>query len=145
MAYTGGGKVPPVYDASKKVAAEQNAAILFDPPSKSLALRAAQGLGWLTRGRQMSDRAERLLSFFTALEALLTSNNKSDPVTQTISRHVSVIYTQKFADRMVVYNKVKALYGLRSAVVHAGKRDVLWGDVNTLQSIVEAIFYVVLK
>lgn len=93
----------------------------------------------------MSDRAERLLSFFTALEALLTSNDKSNPVTQTISRHVSVIYTQKLPDRMDIYNRLKALYGLRSAIVHAGKREVLWGDVNTLQTIVEAVFFVVLK
>ncbi|NKM36336.1 HEPN domain-containing protein [Rhizobium laguerreae] len=152
MYYAGGGKLPPVYDINKKVArdlrtldCQQRAAILFDPPTQSLAMRVAQGLGWLTRGRQVSDRAERLLSFFTALEALLTSSDKSDPVTQTISRYVSVIYTQKLADRVVIFNIVKALYGLRSAVVHAGKREVLWQDVNNLQTIVETVYFVVLK
>lgn len=150
-AYTGGKKLPGIYDIDKKVAkdlqsseCQQRAAILFDPPSKSLAMRVAQGLGWLTRGRQLSDRAERLLSFFTALEALLTSNDKNDPVTQTIARHVSVIHNQKIADRVQIYNRVKSLYGLRSAVVHSGKREVLWEDVNTLQRITEAVYGVVL-
>ncbi|RUM15805.1 hypothetical protein EFD56_24235 [Rhizobium phaseoli] len=150
--FTGGKKLPAIYDINKKVAkdiqstsCQQRANVLFDPPNKSLAMRVAQGLGWLTRGRQVSDRAEQLLSFFTAVEALLTSNDKNDPVTQTISRHVSVIYTQKLADRVSVYNRVKSLYGLRSAVVHAGKRDVLWQDVNTLQSIVEAVYFIVLQ
>lgn len=150
-AYTGGKKLPGIYDIDKKVAkdlqspeCQQRAAILFDPPSKSLAMRVAQGLGWLTRGRQVSDRAERLLSFFTALEALLTSNDKDDPVTQTIARHVSVIHNQKIGDRVQVYNRVKSLYGLRSAVVHSGKREVLWEDVNTLQWITEAVYGVVL-
>jgi hypothetical protein len=152
VSYTGGKKLPSIYEINEKVAkdlqasdCQQRADILFDPPNKSLAMRVAQGLGWLTRGRQVSDRAERLLSFFTALEALLTSSDKNDPVTQTISRHVSVIYTQKLADRVSIYNRVKSLYGLRSAVVHAGKRDVLWQDVNTLQSIVEAVYFVVLQ
>ncbi len=99
----------------------------------------------MTRGRQVSDRAERLLSFFTALEALLTSNDKNDPVTQTISRHVSVICNQDVKKRVDVYNKIKGLYSLRSAVVHAGRREVLWQDVNNLQAYVENTFWFVLN
>jgi hypothetical protein len=41
-----------------------------------------QGLGWLSRGRQAESRTERFLFFFTALEALLSSDDKGDPVTQ---------------------------------------------------------------
>lgn len=152
MTYTGGWKVPPIYEITPGVAVQlqlpitqKKANFLFDPPGNSLAMRVAQGLGWMTRGRQVSDRAERLLSFFTALEALLTSKDKSDPVTQTISRYVSVIQTQKLNERVAIYNKVKALYGLRSAVVHSGKREVLWQDVNTLQALVEDVYCVVLK
>ncbi|WP_426129161.1 hypothetical protein [Pararhizobium sp. PWRC1-1] len=92
--------LPGWYETTAKAVVDQNlpkiqslASILFDPSDKSLAQRVAQGLGWMTRGRQVADRAERLLSFFTALESLLTSTDKTDPVTQTISRHVSVIYT----------------------------------------------------
>jgi hypothetical protein len=99
----------------------------------------------MTRGRQVYDRAERLLSFFTALEALLSSDDKSTPVTQTISRHLSVIYTQDIKIRVAVYNQIKGLYALRSAVVHAGRREVLWQDVNHLQGYVERVFRIVLS
>lgn len=151
-AHTGGGRLPGWYEAGAEVLSElaspemkSRAAILFDPTDKSLAQRVAQGLGWMTRGRQVSDRAERLLSFFTALEALLSSEDKSAPVTQTISRHLSVIYTQDVKTRVAVYNQIKALYALRSAVVHAGRRDVLWQDVNSLQLYAERVYSIVLN
>lgn len=151
-AFTGGGKLPGWYEAGAEVVSElaspemqSRAAVLFDPADKSLAQRVAQGLGWMTRGRQVSDRAERLLSFFTALEALLSSDDKSAPVTQTISRHLSVIYTQDIKTRLAVYNQIKGLYALRSAVVHAGRRDVLWQDVNNLQVYAEIVYSIVLN
>lgn len=149
--FTGGAKLPGWYETNAEVAAElgtsdvqSKAALLFDPTDKSLAYRVAHGLGWMTRGRQVSDRSERLLSFFTALEALLTSNDKNDPVTQTISRYVAAIYTQDVQTRVVVYNQIKGMYSLRSSVVHSGRRDVLWQDVISLQIYVETIFWIVL-
>lgn len=118
---------------------------LFNPDSKSLAMRVGQGLGWLSRGRQSSDRSNRLLYFFTALESLLTANDKSEPVVQTISRHLSVILEQDPKKREIICNSIKHLYSIRSAVVHAGKRDVLWNEVNELQEIAESAFKIVLE
>lgn len=46
---------------------------------------------------------------------------------------------------MKIYSQVKSLYSLRSKVVHAGDRDVLWQDVNTLQRLTEVVFWVVIK
>lgn len=150
--FFGGGTLPGWYEVNADILADlgapevqSRAALLFDPTDKSLAQRLAQGLGWMTRGRQVSDRAERLLAFFTAIEALLTPDDKSAPVTQTISRHLSVIYTQKPSARLAVCNQIKALYALRSAVVHAGRREVLWQDVINLQAYAEAIFSIVLR
>ncbi|MFG1395207.1 hypothetical protein [Xanthobacter agilis] len=150
--FTGGMKLAGWYETDAAVAAElgtpevqSRAAVLFDPTDKSLANRVAHGLGWMTRGRQFSDRSERLISFFTALEALLTSNDKNDPVTQTISRHMAVIYTQDVKTRVAVYNQIKGLYSLRSTVVHSGRREVLWQDVINLQLYVEMIFWIVLN
>jgi len=150
--FSGGTKHAGWYEIDASVAAElgmpevrSKAEVLFDPTDKSLAYRVAHGLGWMTRGRQVSDRSERLLSFFTALEALLTSNDKNDPVTQTISRHIAVIYSQDVKTRINVYNQIKGLYSLRSAVVHSGRREVLWQDVINLQYYVETIFWIVLN
>ncbi|CAN7570005.1 hypothetical protein [Mesorhizobium caraganae] len=148
----GGAQGVRAYDVDHAIAAQLSdqsiqklADLLFDTTEKALAGRVAQGLGWITRGRQSLDRAERLLAFFTALEALLTNDDKSAPITQTISRFVSVICTNDIETRVKVFNQVKSLYGVRSKVVHGGKREVLWKDVNVLQSYVEVVFKVVLK
>lgn len=150
--FTGGLLTVGWYEINSRVAAElgdpdlqMKANILFDPPDRSLAHRVANGLGWMTRGRQVSDRAERLLYFFTALEALLTSSDKTAPVTQTISRHVAVILSQDVKARLGLYNQTKGLYALRSTVVHSGRREVLGQDVNSLQTYVESIFWIVLN
>lgn len=150
--FTGGVKLAGWYETDAEVVAELSmhevqakAEALFDPTNKSLAYLVAHGLGWMTRGRQASDRSEKLLYFFTALEALLTSNDKNTPITQTISRHMAVIYTQDVNTRIAVYNQIKGLYSLRSAVVHSGRREVLWQDVINLQAYVETIFWIVLN
>jgi len=141
------GTAPGWYEISPEIAEALNApkvqcraSRLFDPISKSLAQRVAQGLGWMTRGRQSRDRAERLLAFFTALESLLTPNQENAPVTDTISRHVSIILTDNISKRAAAYQNTKRLYGLRSRVVHSGGREVLWQDVNMLQIYVERVF-----
>lgn len=150
--YTGGYRYPGWYEANSDVIEELNspeiqakADTLFDPGEGSLAQRVAQGLGWLTRGRQQTDRSERLLSFFTALEAIISTSDKADPVLQTICRHVSVIHTSNIEDRVVVFKQLKRLYGVRSGVVHSGSRAALWGDVNMLQEYAESTFWLVLK
>jgi hypothetical protein len=152
VASLGGMTLPPWYEIDEGIASALNAPeiqarakVLFDPSNGSLAQRVAQGLGWMTRGRQVSDRSERLLSFFTALEALLTTSDKSDPITQTISRNVSVIWTQDVKKRVEVFNRIKNYYSIRSSVVHSGRREVLWQDVNNLQNFVEGVFWVVLN
>ena len=151
-AHTGALELPGWYEITSEIAAafddpivKSRAALLFDPSDRSLAQRVAQGLGWMSRGRQASDRSERLLYFFTAFEALFTSNDKNDPVTQTISRFVSVIYTQNIATRVAVYDHIKGLYALRSSTIHEGRREVMWNDVNALQVYSEAIFWIVLN
>lgn len=151
-AFALGGKLDGFYVTNKDVAMDlaaqeiqSRARILFDPPDKSLAQNVALGLGWLTRGRQASDRAERLLFFFTALEALLTGNGKNESITQTISRHLSVILTQDIEERVTVFDHVKGLYGLRSDLIHKGRREVLEQDVNRLQYYAEGGYWTVLN
>jgi hypothetical protein len=115
-------------------------AAVFTAKEGSVAERVAQGLGWMTRGRQSADRAERLLYFFTAVEALLTNSDKTAPVTQTIARHASVILADTPQDRVKIAGQFKSLYGLRSALVHSGKRGVGRSDADTVQALVEALY-----
>ena len=65
-AFAGGIKLPNVYEANHEVVGElaspstqSRAAALFDATKGSLAQRVAHGLGWMSRGRQATDRAER--------------------------------------------------------------------------------------
>jgi hypothetical protein len=122
-----------------------NAELIFNPPKKSLAERVSQGLGWLTRGRQAEDRAERFLYFFTAIEALLSYDDKTAPVVQTIARHSSVLLTNDNAHRAKVAADVKTLYKDRSSLVHAGNRSIFWSATNDAQVLAEKMFRVVLE
>lgn len=113
---------------------------IFNAEKGSVGARVAQGLGWMSRGRQTPDRSERLLYFFTAMEALLTNDDKSAPVTQTIARHASVILAKTPGERIKIANEIKKLYGARSSLIHAGKRTVTRRDANMIQSIVESTY-----
>jgi hypothetical protein len=137
----GGSSVPPWYEIDAAVVAKSREAtfisraeLIFDPPKKSLAERVGQGLGWLTRGRQAEDRAERLLYFFTAIEALLSNDDKTAPVVQTIARHAAVLLTNENEQRAVIARSAKALYELRSSLAHAGTRAILWSAANVRRS-----------
>lgn len=148
----GGGKTPGWYEVDEVVSAKTidtgfiaKAQLVSDPPAKTLAERVSQGLGWLTRGRQSADRAERLLYFFTAIEALLSSDDKTAPVVQTIARHSAVLLTNDNAARAAMASAIRKLYVFRSALVHAGNRSVFWSSANTAQIIAESLFFVVLS
>jgi hypothetical protein len=147
----GGVTTPPWYEIDPDVEAtvatpefQAKAAAIFAPTKDSLAARVSQGLGWLTRGRQSADRAERLLYFFTAIEALLSGTDKSAPVVQTIARHAAVMLTNNNAERERHASRLKALYSLRSALVHNGYRGVDWTAANAAHEYAEALFCVAL-
>ena len=117
---------------------------LYAAAPRTVAERVAQGLGWLSRGRQAESRTERFLFFFTALEALLSSDDKSDPVTQTITRHAAVIMTEDPLQREALGSELGDLYALRSALVHRGKRNVSSHEAARSQELVETLYRSVL-
>jgi Apea-like HEPN len=145
--FVGGASVPHAYEITAEVQAitavpefQSKAKRIFNPPDKSVAARISQGLGWLTRGRQAEDRAERLLYFFTAIESLLSNDDKAAPIVQTVARHAAVLLTDNVKDRVGLSTEIKKLYTLRSALVHSGNRGVLWNAANMTQHLAEAMF-----
>jgi hypothetical protein len=102
---------------------------IFSPGKNTLAERLSNGLGWLTRGRHASDRAERLLYFFTAIEALI-SVSKGEPIAQTIARYAAVILDNNNEHRQDLARRILDLYGIRSGLVHLGEREVLHFEAN---------------
>lgn len=110
---------------------------IFFPKHNSLAERVNQALGWMTRGRRSFDPSERLLFFFTAIEALLSTSDKSAPVVQTIARHAAVLLTDDNKDRVQIAATIRALYELRSKVVHAGARAARISQAQQTEIIAE--------
>lgn len=148
----GGNKGPNIYFVDDVIASslsspaiQAKASAIFQPNKKSLAERFGQGLGWLTRGRQTGDRAERFLFFFTAIESLLSSDDKSTPVVQTIARYTAVILQDQIEMRSQLAKIVKKHYEARSALVHAGKRNISNIDANTIQFIAERLYRTVME
>ncbi|MGQ0531079.1 MAG: hypothetical protein ACT4OF_00120 [Caulobacteraceae bacterium] len=117
---------------------------VFDPPKGTLAERVHAGLGWLSRGRQAKGRAERLLYFFTALEAVLSAPDKAEPVVQTVARNASVILSNDNKVRASIAKDIRRLYGRRSALVHAGRRDISKSAATSVQLFAEGVFRTVL-
>ena len=99
-----------------------------------------QGLGWLTRGRQVRDHAFRVLLFFTALETILTRPSVLNPVSDTLARHVASILTEDIDQRPGIARTIKDLYRYRSKVVHEGARDVTQTQSNAIQYYAETVF-----
>ena len=118
----------------------KKAGLVFSSSKSSLAERFSQGLGWIARGRQSSDRPTRLLYFFTAIEALLSDSDKTAPIVQTVARHGSVLLSDKNEYRIEIAKTIRQLYGLRSSLVHTGKRGVVDKDANTIQYIADLLF-----
>jgi hypothetical protein len=118
---------------------------LFEAPNKSLGERVARGLGWLTRGRQARDKAERHLYFFTALEALVGPADKNMQVTDAIARHLSVVLMSEPRHRLELARKVKKAYTTRSALVHAGHRNVSSCESGYLQELSEMAYWRVIN
>ena len=84
-----------------------------------------RGLGGLMRGRQTVDRAERFLLLFHGYGGSLSSDDKAAPVVQTIARHAAVILQHDPRKPASCFGII--LYAARSALVHAGRRNVATG------------------
>lgn len=147
----GSGSIVKSYEIDRQIEAAvtdpaflARAKLIFDPPKGTVAERISQGLGWLTRGRQSDDRAERLLFNFTAIEALLSNDDKTAPVTQNIARNAAAILTADVVARAARAKEIKQLYALRSQVVHAGGRPVVWAQARSAQNLAEELFWRVL-
>lgn len=151
--FSGGGwSIPRVYhvtdEISQVIESEQfNAKVqaIFNGNKKNLSSRVGQGLGWLTRGRRSRDRAERFLFFFTAIEALLSSQDTSAQVIQTIARRAAVMLADKSTDREWWASKIKRLYVTRSSLVHRGDREVSQTDANEAQFVAELLYCGILR
>nr|WP_128081123.1 HEPN domain-containing protein [Acetobacter persici] len=112
---------------------------IFFPIDKTVGAALRYSLGWLARGRQSESRTDRFMFFFTALESLLTVDDKTAPVVQNIARSAACILTDLPAQRADYAKKIKELYSIRSKLVHAGQRDMSREEGMKIESLVRDI------
>lgn len=148
----GGGSVRGTYEIGQNLAQfllearfKSRAKKIFDGPPKSLGEQMLAGLGWLTRARRAVDRGESFLNSFTAIEALLSSDDKFSPVVDTICRNAGVVLDNDHDRRALMSRRIRRLYNKRSALVHRGRRTVTDIDVREVRSVAEALYWRVLN
>ncbi|NKK38550.1 hypothetical protein GFL72_28640 [Rhizobium leguminosarum bv. viciae] len=147
----GGGTAPTWYEVGQDMAdkfsdpqVRQATEQIFDPSSRSVGERLQQVLGWMSRARQAAEPAERVLLFFTAIEALLSSSEKDVPITESIARGASVMWSSKQSTRVAFYKSIKKLYGTRSRIIHNGFRSVAEIEANNVHHIIWNLAHAVL-
>ena len=113
---------------------------VFDAKENTVAERVKRGLGWLTRARQKADQAERHLYFSTAIETLLTLEDKDAKVTEVIARNGSVILTDNHEDRFDNYKILVGIYGVRSRIIHGGSRNISRKEARLVQEVAELLY-----
>jgi hypothetical protein len=150
--YGGGWQAPRLYTINNALLAHHQtigfsvrAREIFEYRERTVGERVAQGLGWMSRGRQAEARSERFLFFFTAIEALLSSADKTAPVIQTIARRAAVMISENPADRYELAKAILKQYETRSALVHGGRRNVSNIEAVDAQHLVETLYWRVLQ
>ncbi len=122
---------------------QEKLTVVLDPEEGTVGERLSNSLGWFTRGRQAENTSERLLHFFTSLESLLSEKNEFHPIADSIARFASVILTHKPSDRENTYKEIKALYTMRSQLVHRGIRSAHHINGNNIEYICSRVLSVV--
>lgn len=148
----GGGSFPLLYTIDNKVVEhfkqsgfEKFTETIFNYEKNTVAERVAHGLGWMTRGRHSEDRSERFLFFYTAIEALVSSGDKSAPVIQTIARNAASILDDRPEVRRDIAKDIIESYGFRSSLVHGGRRQVSLTQSYKAQQLAESLYDAVIK
>lgn len=148
----GGGSFPLLYTVDNKVfehfkqsGFEKFTETIFNYKNNTVAERVAHGLGWMTRGRHSEDRSERFLFFYTAIEALVSTGDKSAPVIQTIARNAASILDDRPEVRSSIAKNIIESYGFRSSLVHGGRRQVSLTQSYRAQQLAEGLYDAVIK
>jgi len=75
---------------------------------------------------------DKFIKLTICLETLLKKKNEKEEITKTISERLALLVGQHFDERKKLLSEMKKLYGIRSAIVHRGKRNVEENKLNRL-------------
>lgn len=104
-----------------------------NPPSRSeLEKRIVIALRWIGMGVHDEIDCDKFLKFAIALECLLIRSGEEEKSTP-IAERCAFILGDTFEKREQIYREIKKLYGIRSAIVHAGKEEVEKHQLQEMQ------------
>ena len=111
----------------------------------TIAAALSDSFYWQSKARQSINRAERVLFFFTALEAIVSRRDTTTPVSETVARSTASLMSTEHAARSEISAELKKMYASRSKIVHQGMASTYASVGSRLQEIVEIITKRVIK
>ena len=92
-------------------------------------------IDWYGTAVDMTDPVLKFLNYAIVLEVLLSKQERDSDrsITDKIAEGAAFILGLKYENRVEIKRKIKSLYGIRSAIVHAGKAFVEERDVREIE------------
>lgn len=117
-----------------------------DPPPGSIAARIKRSITWYGKAINADTIEEQFVGLSIALEALLVGSEGLDPkqswgsITERLAEAVAFLIGENYANRVRLASHTKALYGMRSGIVHRGE-TVSASNLVSLDGIVSATMW----
>jgi hypothetical protein len=118
--------------------------ILSKTDRSSLEDRLLTAIQWAGRAMVEERREESLLLFTVALESLVANPTEKGKFTRRFATRGAHLIGKDSASRKLVYERLKEVYGLRSAIVHSGSIRIADADRDTISNFVRTAIFTVL-
>jgi len=103
-----------------------------------------RAIHWYAISQKQNELENQLLNLITALETLLTPKDNS-PIQKSIAEGVAFLMGRSVENRIKLNKRIKEFYGLRCALSHGGKKNILEADLDELQLIVGNLIMVMIN
>lgn len=106
---------------------------LGSPNISKLQKRICTAIEWVGRSLLEPSIQPAFIEASVAIESIFTHNEKTiitPSILSQISESVALIVGSSPEERITIESQIKALYGIRSGIVHAGDKEVAPGDYN---------------
>ena len=109
------------------------------------ALRVFAGLEWLFDSEATEDQTLAFLQACIGLEAMLGDDDKDEPLMQRLADRCAFLLGSGWKERGLLRDKFKAIYKLRSKLVHGRRRRLEPDEGKTLKAVNELLTRVIVK
>lgn len=100
--------------------------------SSNFKVKILDAIHWYGSAVKEEYDGEKFIKLTICLETLLKKESDKEEVTKTISERLALLVGQDFSERKKILSEMKELYGVRSSIIHRGKRNVEETKLNQL-------------